>query len=221
MKSIRWIFFAALTGYFVSGLKAQTIVLTGHVTDRTGIYGQTVAIGDQVIFSLDFSAHPPLASFDGEPSGETAFWVPFSLTVDTKNVVLGEDSLGVYIQHDNLTTQPEGEGLFIGTGWNNDDGQGSILQYFLSTEDIVPSPGFFPAGIPLSKFYRTDGFYSNETPGASGRIDWNIDRYTGSFNYSAPAPMSPIPEPSTYGIFAALGLVGLVISRRRAKFARR
>ena len=211
MKTIRWIVFAALTGFFVSGLKAQAVVLTGHVTDRTGIYGETVAIGDQVIFSLDFSSRPPASNFDPTFPGQTAFWVPFSLTVATENVVLGSSFLGVYLHHDALTSYPEGEGLFVGTGWFNEN-PGEIVQYFLSDEDIVHSVGFFPAGIPLSKFDRTDGYYSNETPGASGRIDWEIDRYTGSYNVA----MSPVPEPSTYGIVAALGLAGLIFSRRRA-----
>jgi MYXO-CTERM domain-containing protein len=64
----------------------------------------------------------------------------------------------------------------------------------------------FPEGIPMNLFLVKQGFYNYPGQG----FEFFVTGYTGSFN----ARPSPVPEPSTYGLAAVLGLAGLVVWRR-------
>jgi len=222
MKTIRWIAFAALTGFSCIISPGQALILTGKVTNVSGIYDGIFSNGENVILSLDDST-PPVDLYHGA-FAEAHYFSPFSLTVNGESVVLGLDPLyaGIVI-HNQYPDLSRGDGMLIGIGWNGAKNPGEFLQYMLSQNDILSSTTHFPSGIPIDQFFRTDGYYQNESSplwGGAGRIEWTVTAYSGSFDGiltppPPPPPFTPVPETSTYGTAAAIALLGLIIFRRK------
>lgn len=244
-RTLTYLSLAAVFG-FCAFAKGQSIILTGSVTATSGTYMSQFSVGDPVEFFFDFSK-APADIFGGAALGVAGYIVPAKLTIGSHDLKLYSSLFGIppvqtttlFFQNIEDNGSPSGFGITTNVGLVSSDTPGSIIDQgpfkefhvnFLSHENIIPSLEEFPSGTPLSYFYLASGSYSTSNhsiflPGDSiGEVDWKITSYTG-FGTPVELPplppsLTPVPEPATYGVFAALGLVVLTAFKQRRKTAR-
>ena len=201
-------FLLACATLLASSSFAQIMTLSGEVTGVSGVFAGQYASGDSVTLTIDLSA--PLVDDAG------GAFLPISVSYFGRfSASIGGTALILPGPTDVFVTQgPEQEGLLVDAAWEASEGEpgGRIFQAFYSEKNILDSFTYFPAGLALSEFANTAGFFANDNLNPTGRVDWEITSYTG---FGGVQPFSPVPEPSTYAAFAAAGLCGLIVLRRR------
>ena len=198
---------AHLIAFAGSSVQAQVITLYGAVTDSTGIYADSVSLGDPV--TLQFKITNLEDAFQGVFSPEeAAYSCDFSL-LSISGVQRPLPNAYLFVLNGPTTT-----GIFGNHNWNSFPfADGGFSFYFESFDDIISSLDYFPPHIPMSEFAIHSGFYFTQGDGNDGTISWNITRYTGSFGQPA-SVNSPVPEPATYGLLASLAMFGVIAWRR-------
>lgn len=233
MNALRLLPLVAL--FFTCSLaRGQVITLTGHVTSVTGNYIGEFSGGDSVKLSFDFTGHL-VDFFNGAFPGQAFYNVTASLSVNNKVLPISQDFPNLPNVAAVIYNRSDKEGLSGFTNWYDSGGwydsgsstwQPSSDRAFRQSLLLGDSYSFltsvkeFPSGIPMSDFVNTEGYYSREYPAwlgnnlvTTGRVDWEITSYTG-FPDTQPPVLSPVPEPSVYGLGASL-LLGGMIARKR------
>ncbi|MDR2845345.1 MAG: PEP-CTERM sorting domain-containing protein [Puniceicoccales bacterium] len=148
---------------------------------------------------IDFSAHSG-SSFNLGTANGTGFGARLELGVGSSIIA------GNVVLHDNATVlfkiDANGQtGKIIG---NTVTVGGNLVLEIDGLSEILPSLQFdiFDGAI--------SGTFSSITD-SSGMYTWTFDTSTGIVSGT------PIPEPSTYALFVAIGAVGLAVLRRRRK----
>lgn len=233
MNALRFLPLAAL--FFTCSLaQGQVIILTGHVTSVTGNYVGEFSGGDSVKLSFDFTGRL-VDIFNGAFPGQAFYQVTASLSVNNKVIPISQDFPSLPNAAAVIYNRSDKEGLSGFTNWYDSGGwydsgsstwQPSSNREFRQSLLLGDSYSFltsvkeFPSGIPISNFVNTEGYYSREyrylfgdIPVPTGRINWEITSYEG-FPDTQPPVLSPVPEPSVYGLGASLLLGGMVARKR-------
>ena len=211
MTSLRLCLLLAFAPLLAARGSAQIITLSGEVTGVSGIFVGQYAAGDAVTLTFDLSA--PLVDDAGGAflPEAVSYFGRFSASIGGMSLVLPGPADVFVVQ------RPDEEGLLVDAAWEADgDVPGArVFQAFTSEKNILDSFTYFPANLALSEFTNTAGFFANDNLNPTGRVDWEITSYTGFGG--VPPPFSPVPEPSTYAAFAAAGLCGVILLRRRQR----
>lgn len=233
MNALRFLPLVALF-FTCSPVRGQVIFLTGQVTSVTGNYVGEFSRGDSVKLSFDFTGRL-VDIFNGAFPGQAFYQITAGLSIDDKPIPILQDFPNLPNATVLIYNSTVNEGLSGFTNWFDSGGwydsgssnwQPSSNREFrqsLLLEDsysVLTSVNEFPSGIPISNFINTEGYYSREyryllgdIPVTSGRIDWEITSYVG-FPDTQPPVLSPVPEPSVYGLAASLLLGGMVVRKR-------
>lgn len=211
MTAIRRFVLLACATLLASSSFAQIMTLSGEVTQVSGVFVGQYAAGTSVTLTFDLSA--PLVDDAGGAflPGAVSYFGRLSANIGGTALVLPGPTDVFVIQ------QPNQEGLLVDAAWEafDDEPGARIFQAFYSEKNILDSFTYFPANVAMSEFVNTAGFFANDNLNPTGRIDWEITSYTGFGG--VPPPFSPVPEPSTYAAFAAAGLCGAILLRRRQR----
>jgi hypothetical protein len=195
---------------------AQLFVMNGEVWRSDGIYSQYTA-GTKVHVSLDFSA--PLEDLDS--SGHTdLFKIPAVVTIGT-DVVFGPNKNAFTSLIDGSLFEPVTNAALDGIKLFGELDLTNFTVFelnLLTSRNVLSSPTFLPAGIPMSDFtspfYLPSGYLNHLSfgPTGSGFVQWLITDYS-----IVPVSFVPVPEPPTYGVAAVTGLLGLFVARLRQR----
>lgn len=220
MKTIRWLVFAALTGFSFLTSQAQVLVINARITGTSGIYEGMFAMNDPLVLTLDFTGNHDLLN-GLQPEAEYRPITELSVAGRPFPIFSESPTTATFIN------QPSEHGLSIYQSSGNFDtaAGGYVLTFsMLSAHDIGVTRNIFPAGISYSAFgSNAPGAVINRfrdeanNPQVRGTFDWQLIDYVGSVTLPElppPPPMTPVPEPSTYGLFGALILVGVAAHRK-------